>query len=213
MNILPAKIARLAHDAVQKGEMAVFALRHRGEVGEVGESIALLWQMVVQGGMRIETVAAGAPVIATVVQLDGDIFTLVNENVLSWPPERQVDLHANHAHDLRQALQQLVRLAALRHTIIAVLNSSFVLLQTFVVTSFAANVINDWDGESIGGPLRIAVQYLFSYSEAVALVLLLIRWRLSWLIQGLFRLCTHQAAQQWREDTKTTLLRLGASRP
>lgn len=176
-------------------------------LGAVDTALARCWELIEQGGIRVQTPPApAAPLIVTTVQLDGDVVILVDPALFQRQPDMWVSSGQQHAAAVRAALAPLFFLPdALRAGHTALFAAATLANGTF----FASTA---WS------PSRLSVRALAELAGSAAVQAgLMLLWRsiggvlfralalaLRWRFRGM--------AAHWRSESKDSLPTLQARR-
>ena len=152
--------------------------RTLSQLSTAGAAVELCWELIGQGGVRVQTPPAPArPVIVTTVQLDGDIITLVDPALLEWQSDALTTVRRQHMAAVRDALAPLslmpgvLRAAlALPFGVITAANCGF-----FIATAWPALI-------KMAGAMLLQIALAVLWRAIVPILVrvfaLLLRWRL-----------------------------------
>src|SRR3954471_5770738 len=102
---------------------------------QAAAGIASLWHFVARGGITVLTPSAGRAMIATTVQPDGDIYTVVDAAILAWQVDSQTELRKQHSELVRQSLAQITSVAELLRSLSFLATPVFIILNAIAVAA------------------------------------------------------------------------------
>ncbi len=176
-------------------------------LGAVGAALALCWELIEQGGIRVQTPPApAAPLIVTTVQLDGDVVTLVNPALFQHQSDTWINSGQQHAAAVRAAVASLFCLPDALRAAHAALFAAITLVNWAVLASILLSLPARSSGAlaELAGAVAVQAGLLFAWPA--------IRRTSSWAVGLGLRRRFSRMAEDWQSESRKALPGLRARR-